>query len=369
MRSLLIVLIWALSFPATAGQPCFQQLNLTTPNTTEGLITYLSSLLEQRVIGVTEISQLVLSLESGQVTNPFTEIQATIDSKAFIHRQEIQRQLLNPHLDRARLLRWIKDLMAGKLSVQIARENAQALTHDLYQKIDFQPVPGGTVRLDGHKKEVAPFEMMTTPVTQKQWADIMGENPSFFQDWPGSMEIRYGEKAIQMQPDHPVEQVDWWSAVNFANELSKRAGLTPAYDLSAITFIPNNPAGGHMLYRKGLLKINAPNEDIFQTAGYRLLTRKELEYILSISTNKTRIDTSDGRLHSVTDFPPLIIGGASFYDFFGNLSQWLYDKNMFEVYERASFNGSAGPDSLRYEYKEERLTQHFLGFRLVRSLK
>ena len=39
-----------------------------------------------------------------------------------------------------------------------------------------------------------------------------------------------------MQPDNPVENITWWSALVFANKLSEKYGFKPAYDLSEITW-------------------------------------------------------------------------------------------------------------------------------------
>ncbi len=58
----------------------------------------------------------------------------------------------------------------------------------------------------------------TTPVTQRQWLALMGSNPSHFQ----------GEGCPGWE-DHPVEQVNWFKAMDFCNALSRRDGLRPAY--------------------------------------------------------------------------------------------------------------------------------------------
>ncbi|MBM3270725.1 MAG: SUMF1/EgtB/PvdO family nonheme iron enzyme, partial [Candidatus Sericytochromatia bacterium] len=58
------------------------------------------------------------------------------------------------------------------------------------------------------------FYMQTTEVTQAQWQALMGNNPSGFTG-----------------ATRPVEQVSWWDAVAYANALSAKEGLSPAYSL------------------------------------------------------------------------------------------------------------------------------------------
>jgi formylglycine-generating enzyme required for sulfatase activity len=60
---------------------------------------------------------------------------------------------------------------------------------------------------------VSPFAIAKTEVTQMQYADIMGVNPSFHRGM-----------------DNPVENVSWHDAVLFCNRLSEREGLEPCYD-------------------------------------------------------------------------------------------------------------------------------------------
>ncbi|MFU8804994.1 MAG: formylglycine-generating enzyme family protein, partial [Bradymonadaceae bacterium] len=65
-----------------------------------------------------------------------------------------------------------------------------------------------------------PFLMQQTETTQAFWTLIMGSNPSQFQ-FCGA--------------DCPVESINWFEAVAFANTLSEIQGLRPCYDLSACT--------------------------------------------------------------------------------------------------------------------------------------
>jgi formylglycine-generating enzyme required for sulfatase activity len=66
-----------------------------------------------------------------------------------------------------------------------------------------------------HKVELThPFLMGETEVTQAQWEQVTGKRPS---------------KDKKCGPECPVENITWLDAVNFANALSAREGLRPAY--------------------------------------------------------------------------------------------------------------------------------------------
>ena len=63
-----------------------------------------------------------------------------------------------------------------------------------------------------HEVYVYDFFIGKYEVTQKQWKEIMSNNPSYFK----------GDNL-------PVERVSWYDAVEFCNKLSKKEGLTPCY--------------------------------------------------------------------------------------------------------------------------------------------
>ena len=80
------------------------------------------------------------------------------------------------------------------------------------------------------------IKVMSTPVSQYQWTREMGVNPSYFDSGEDSVVVDVKGSSIKMQPDNPVEQITWWSALVFANKLSKKHNLMPAYDFSDITW-------------------------------------------------------------------------------------------------------------------------------------
>ncbi|MCY4643728.1 MAG: SUMF1/EgtB/PvdO family nonheme iron enzyme [Bacteriovoracales bacterium] len=159
------------------------------------------------------------------------------------------------------------------------------LPEDIYRDMGFRPVEMIEMKDFGISHSV----IMSRPVTQKQWVEVMGNNPSRFSDGKYSTTIEVNGESIRIRRNSPVENVGWQDALKFANRLSKSHGLEPAYDLS----------GSY-----GDVRINAPGGDIYQTEGFRLPTPEEYGNIIL----QTQIEN-----------------GGHFYGLTGNVKEWDWD--------------------------------------------
>lgn len=391
---------------------CAQNLNLQrNQDHTEGLISYLEVLVERKILDINQLTQFALNLRNGQLINLLVEDK--VDSTTFVHRQEIQRYLKRP-LDLEKLLRWASEASRRFERTKVSQETAKEETQSTHLRMEFLPVPAGEFNMTAPKARIRlthPFEMMSTPVTQSQWVALMNYNPSRFQYGAESINIVMNGAEISMQPDHPVEHVNWWSAIVFANMLSQKAGLKPAYDLSDLKFQENTKARrGNLEYRSGKLRFNAPNNDIYQTQGYRLPTSAEFEYVMR-RAGREETEYFFGNLlpplaeyalfgartestQAVAQLKPLTIDGKQFFDVLGNVAEWtqdcfvkeqpdasdpvfgpfLDDRPYMQRWQRVVRGGHwfSGEGELSADYREGQnpSSDHtFIGFRLVRTLK
>jgi Uncharacterized conserved protein len=90
-------------------------------------------------------------------------------------------------------------------------------------------------------------------VTQKEWMEVMGSNPSAFQ----------GDNL-------PVEMVSWYDAIEYCNKRSLKEGLTPYYHIDKSKKDPNNKSEYDTV--KWTVTIDE------EANGYRLPTEMEWEY-------------------------------------------------------------------------------------------
>jgi len=125
-------------------------------------------------------------------------------------------------------------------------------------------VEGGTIAMDhgGVTKQVllTDYYISKYETTQRLWQDVMGDNPSSFQD-----------------PLKPVESVDWYSCVIFCNELSMLTGRTPRYYKDIAHSLPINKAD----YAGGGAGIAFTSYELESANGYRLPLETEWQYAAS----------------------------------------------------------------------------------------
>jgi formylglycine-generating enzyme required for sulfatase activity len=205
--------------------------------------------------------------------------------------------------------------------------------------MDFAFVPAGTFLQGspGATNQERPYTatltrnyfVSRTEVTQGQWkAATGGVNPSCFQSGSGPE-----CSTANANDDGPVEQVDWYSAIAYANWLSANEGLSACYtfrdctDATSDWYDGTHPSCTNATFT-GL-----------DCTGYRLLIESEWERAVRGGTTSTYFwgeatDTATIGIYAWFIGNSLnrtqLVGGKlvnpyGLHDMSGNVSEWLFD--------------------------------------------
>jgi len=195
---------------------------------------------------------------------------------------------------------------------------------------------GGDNTSPVHAVTLSDFYIGKYEVTQEQYQTVTGTNPSYFTANPAAGET---------QNRRPVEQVTWYDAVEFCNNLSDLEGLTLVYTITNRT-----PASGYPI-TGATVTANWSNN------GYRLPTEAEWEYAAKggdptaddfVAYTFPGSDTigdvawypnnSSSRTHEVGKKAPNKLG---LYDMGGNVWEWCWD--WYAGYSNSAQSNPTGP--------------------------
>lgn len=235
--------------------------------------------------------------------------------------------------------------------------------------------------LYGKDVTVADFYIGKHEVTQKEWVEIMGSNPSSF-----------------IGANLPVEMVSWYDCVEYCNKRSSKEGLKPYYNINKALKDVDNLSEFDSI--KWVVTINRGAN------GYRLPTEMEWEYaasggqlsksyiysgsddvdevawywknsgdtVLTGAWSWTMLENNRNRTKPVGSKNPNELG---LYDMSGNVREWCEDWFEDEEVPSGLVRVQRGGGWIGAEYRCESANRHSFeasgkgpdqGFRVCRSI-
>jgi len=168
--------------------------------------------------------------------------------------------------------------------------------------------PGSRVDEVRHPVTITrPFLLAATEVTRRQWRDVMQSDPG-----------RY-----PACDDCAVADVSWHDAVSFCNALSRREGLTPAYEIAGDAVTWRRDAGGYRLPTEAEWEYACRAGSTGPFGGGACLSAGDANYDGYHPPPGCPEGLNRGEPVEVGSFPPNPWG---LHDMAGNVSEWCWDR-------------------------------------------
>lgn len=185
-----------------------------------------------------------------------------------------------------------------------------------------------------HIVTVSDFYMSMYEVTQAEYTEVIGSNPSSFS---GDM--------------LPVETVSWLDAIRYCNARSELEGLQPAYSIEGQTVTWNRSADGYRLPTEAEWEYacRAGTTTPFHTENS--ISAEEANYYghypYEIENNyfsQSNLDTKPGEYRQTTvDVSSFSPNGWGLYNMHGNVGEWVWD--YYGAYSAEEQNNPTGPET------------------------
>ncbi len=235
---------------------------------------------------------------------------------------------------------------ASKDSVETWLNEKQAEISDIRksnENMQYTLIKGGTFQMGSpeseperssdeiqHSVTVGNFYMSKTEISQKEYQEIMGVNPS-----------------ATKGDDLPVTNITWYDAVEYCNKLSQKEGLTPCYTISGNTVTWDRSANGYRLPTEAEWEYaaRAKTATPFNFGDYVHNSDANCynAYGYNNDASGNWLNGSDAYLRKTVAVDQYAANDYGLYNMHGNAAEWVWD--WYSEYDSKAATNPIGSES------------------------
>ena len=227
---------------------------------------------------------------------------------------------------------WLNEKQAEISDIRKSNENMQytLIKGGAFQMGSPESEPERSSDEIQHSVTVGNFYMSKTEISQKEYQEIMGVNPS-----------------VTKGDDLPVTNITWYDALQYCNKLSQNEGLTPCYTISENTVTWDRSANGYRLPTEAeweyAARANTDTPFNFGDYVHNSDANCYNAYGYNNDASGNWVNGSGAYLRKTVAVDQYAANDYGLYNMHGNAAEWVWD--WYSEYDSKAITNPIGSES------------------------